>query len=245
MIHCVKEVQCLLSALTFLQRCCQGLSMTACENAYNQPAISKKHTEELQEDLVLLHQFSAITAAAHGFLVADHYCALAELRRLSNTTFVSTHDESSPACLEQAMSEGHVAAIDMMMSCGASPRQQGSTWASCLRAATASFVPAKAALIHRLLRQKATFEVTLQQGKGWRRQCLLCMRCSCPADAADRSPPELAEELLGMCKICYARFRGSCMYISHLLSVMEARTLWQNRIKTAVEQSRPGMLINS
>ena len=72
MDHCVKEVQCLLSILTFLQRCCRGLSMTACEYAYNQPAMSKsdmRSTEELQEDLVLLKQFSAIAAAAHGMLV--------------------------------------------------------------------------------------------------------------------------------------------------------------------------------
>ena len=73
------------------------------------------------------------------------------------------------------MSEGHVAAVEMMLSCGASPGKQGSNWASFLRAATASFTPAKAALIHRLIIQKPTFEVWLPQVKGWRTQHLLCL----------------------------------------------------------------------
>ena len=81
---------------------------------------------------------------------------LAELQRLGNTTFVNTHDGSAPACLEHAMREGHVAAIELLMSCGANPRQQGTTWASFLRAATTSFSRGKAALIHKLIRWAPT-----------------------------------------------------------------------------------------
>ena len=107
--------------------------------------------------------------------VPDPYYALAELRRLGNTAFVNTHDASAPGCLEHAVSEGHTAAVEMMLSCGASPGKQGSNWASFLRAATTSFTPAKAALIHTLIMQKPIFEVRLPQGKGWRRRRLLCM----------------------------------------------------------------------
>ena len=95
----------------------------------------------------------------HACVFAKIDIVLAVLRGLGNTTFVKTHDGSAPACLERAMSEGHAAAAKHLMSCGASPRQQGSTWAGFLRASTTSFTPAKAALIHRLLGHKSIFEV--------------------------------------------------------------------------------------
>ena len=68
-----------------------------------------------------------------------------------------------------------MAAVEMMLSCGASPGKQGSTWVSFLKAATASFTPAKAALIHTLMTQKPTFQVWMPQGKGQRRRRLVCM----------------------------------------------------------------------
>ena len=92
---------------------------------------------------------------------AETYIMRAVLKELGNTTFVNTHDGSAPACLEHAMSKGHTSAAQRMMSCGASPRQQGSTWASFLRAATTSFAPVTAALIHRLIRHEAIFEVDM------------------------------------------------------------------------------------
>ena len=107
--------------------------------------------------------------------MSDSCCVLAELQRLGNTAFVNTHEGPAPGPLEHAISEGYAAGVEMMMSCGASPRQQGSDWASFLRAATASFTPAKAALVHRLIKQKSAFEVEVLPGKGCQRQCLLCM----------------------------------------------------------------------
>ena len=83
----------------------------------------------------------------------------AVLKGLGNSTFVNTYDGSAPACLEQAISEGHTVAAKLMLSCGASPRKQGSTWAGFLRAATTSFSPAIAALLHTLIKYKDTFEV--------------------------------------------------------------------------------------
>ena len=100
---------------------------------------------------------------------------LAELRRLGNTTFVNTYEGRAPAHLELGMSEEYVGAVGVMISCGASPRQQGSNWASFLRAATASFAPCRAALIHRLMKLQSISEVGMLPGKGCQRQCLLCM----------------------------------------------------------------------
>ena len=153
--------------------------------------------------------------------VPDPCYALAELRRLGNTTFVNTHDTSSPGCLEQAMSEGHVVAVEMMMSCGASPGKQGSTWASFLEAATASFTPAKAALIHRLLRHKPTFEVGLLPDKGWQRQYLLCMHLRPLCHLC-------CQRLLRECGVCaesaVAKFGGLSDYQRRVQIVMEARS---------------------
>ena len=121
-------------------------------------------------------------SAWHACASAVTYIMRAVLKELGNTTFVNTHDGSAPACLERAMSEGHTSAAKRMMSCGASPRKQGSTWASFLRACTTSFAPVTAALIHRLIRHESILEVetlaeTVLAAHALGLPCQLCSEC--------------------------------------------------------------------
>ena len=104
--------------------------------------------------------------------MCDSYCTLAELRRLGNTSFVNSYDWQAPGCPEHAVSainSSHTTVVEMLMSCGASPRKQGSTWAGFLRAATSFFASTKAALIHKILKQQPTFEARPPPFKGWHR----------------------------------------------------------------------------
>ena len=178
MDHCVKEVQCLLSILDFpaalLPRAKHDSMRVCIQPASHEQAGHEEYRGAARGSCPAAPILCHCSSSTWHARVLDPCCVLAELRRLGNTAFVNTHDGSAPGCLEHAMSEGHVAAVEMMLSCGASPGKQGSTWAGFLRAATASFTPAKAALIHTLITQKPTFEVRLLQGNGWRRRCLLC-----------------------------------------------------------------------
>ena len=144
--------------------------------------MSKKHTEAVQVGPYCCVSSCNQGSTCHARASADTYIMHAVLKGLGNTTFVNTHDGPPPACLEQAMSEGHTAAAKLMLSCGASPRKQGSSWAGFMSAATTSFSPAIAALLHTLIRYKDTFEVekpaeTVLIVHALGLPCQLCLKC--------------------------------------------------------------------
>ena len=144
--------------------------------------MSERQTEAVQGGPLLQPSSCNQGSAWHACASAEIYIMRAVLKELGNTTFVNTHDGPAPACLERAMSEGHASAAKRMMSCGASPRKQGSTWASFLRASTTSFAPVTAALIHRLIRHEAILEVeklaeTVLAVHALGLPCHLCSEC--------------------------------------------------------------------
>ncbi len=84
----------------------------------------------------------------------------AELVALGNTEFVNIHYPGRTSSMVYAAREGRSAIIQKMIECGGSPEKQGSDWADFFLAATSTFRPSTAQLIHSMMNNQSLLPVS-------------------------------------------------------------------------------------
>ena len=100
------------------------------------------------------HMWSWLLSALSGMsdISALVVLRIAELMALDDEDFVNAHHPDQTSPMVQAARGGHAYAVLSMYACGGCPVEQGSDWIVFLRAATSTFSPRMAHVVHLIFR---------------------------------------------------------------------------------------------